>query len=309
MVWGDAIAAGANIAGGLLNRSAANRATDAMRENSAAQLAAQQQFAQMGIRWRVDDAKKAGIHPLYALGASIPAYNPSPISISGDNSMGNALASAGQEIGRAVQAKSTQAERAELLELQKDQLRAQIARTNAATALDLSRANPQLPPPLPNPLAQHDPMNPPDATNLSSGVEVVPHQPRAAAAHDRSTVTGGSAGADLVRIGPDSYQKAPNKDVYGEEFTAPGMAGWYVEQQLRPKPPSWQALRRNHPSAIGWVYNRLTRTFRPAYKRTSLPGYQKFFPLPGIPHPRPRVPHKGGRRNKHGNSRWGGIER
>lgn len=40
-------------------------------------LKAQEAFAQQGIRWRVEDAKKAGIHPLYALGASIPSYSPS----------------------------------------------------------------------------------------------------------------------------------------------------------------------------------------------------------------------------------------
>lgn len=29
----------------------------------------QKQFAQTGIQWKVADAKKAGIHPVYALGA------------------------------------------------------------------------------------------------------------------------------------------------------------------------------------------------------------------------------------------------
>lgn len=32
--------------------------------------ATQREFAQNGIQWKVEDAKKAGIHPLYALGAS-----------------------------------------------------------------------------------------------------------------------------------------------------------------------------------------------------------------------------------------------
>lgn len=37
----------------------------------------QKEFAQMGIRWRVDDAKAAGIHPLAAVGASGASYSPS----------------------------------------------------------------------------------------------------------------------------------------------------------------------------------------------------------------------------------------
>ena len=37
---------------------------------------AQKEFAQNSIQWRVQDAQKAGIHPLYAMGNS-PGYTPS----------------------------------------------------------------------------------------------------------------------------------------------------------------------------------------------------------------------------------------
>ena len=36
----------------------------------------QKEFAQNSIQWRVADAKKAGIHPLYAIGASSSSYTP-----------------------------------------------------------------------------------------------------------------------------------------------------------------------------------------------------------------------------------------
>lgn len=39
-------------------------------------IALQREFAQNGIRWRVDDAKAAGLHPLAALGASSASYSP-----------------------------------------------------------------------------------------------------------------------------------------------------------------------------------------------------------------------------------------
>lgn len=36
----------------------------------------QKDFAQKGIRWKVADAKAAGVHPLYALGANTVSYSP-----------------------------------------------------------------------------------------------------------------------------------------------------------------------------------------------------------------------------------------
>lgn len=89
---GDLIAAGARLFGG-------HMADQAAKETNAANLASQKEFAQSGIQWRVADAKAAGIHPLYALGAQTPTYTPT--TIVGDN-MGRALADSGQDISRAV---------------------------------------------------------------------------------------------------------------------------------------------------------------------------------------------------------------
>lgn len=66
----------------------------------------QKEFAQHGIQWKVADAKAAGVHPLYALGAS--THSPAPVS-SGD--MASSLASVGQNIDRAVYATSSASER------------------------------------------------------------------------------------------------------------------------------------------------------------------------------------------------------
>lgn len=88
MVWqAAAIAAGASIAGGLIanrnNRKAAHQ-----------QYLQQKEFAQHGIRWRTADAKAAGLHPLYAIGANVPTYTPSYSS----DALGPALAQAGQSV-------------------------------------------------------------------------------------------------------------------------------------------------------------------------------------------------------------------
>lgn len=75
---------------------------------------AQKEFAQNGIRWKVADAEAAGIHPLYALGASTNSY--SPVSgYGGDNGISDAFSQLGngfsQGFDRAMQAKMTKEER------------------------------------------------------------------------------------------------------------------------------------------------------------------------------------------------------
>lgn len=54
----------------------------------------QEDFANHGIEMRVNDAKRAGIHPLFALNANLPSYSPS-IPVQSDTSfardLGNAI--------------------------------------------------------------------------------------------------------------------------------------------------------------------------------------------------------------------------
>lgn len=66
LLGGVAASIAAPIIGGLFQRSA-------NRENAQNQ----REFAQMGIQWRVADAKAAGLHPLYALGGGGATYQPS----------------------------------------------------------------------------------------------------------------------------------------------------------------------------------------------------------------------------------------
>lgn len=70
----------------------------------------QKEFAQNGIRWKVADAKAAGLHPLAALGAQTSGYTPS--AVVGDAPDFSFLRDIGQDVGRAIDAKSTAAERA-----------------------------------------------------------------------------------------------------------------------------------------------------------------------------------------------------
>lgn len=94
----EAISAGSQILGGILGSN--DKAKDRK---------LQKEFAQNSIRWKVDDAKAAGLHPLAALGAQTTSY--APVSVGGP-SIASSLAGAGQDISRAVNATRTGGERA-----------------------------------------------------------------------------------------------------------------------------------------------------------------------------------------------------
>lgn len=103
-IVGDIAGAAGSVVGGLLGNAASAQASQQNYE-------AQKEFAQNGIRWRVADAKAAGLHPLAALGAQTASYTPS--AFVGDTSwMGDAAQALGQGIGRAAEAKMTAKERA-----------------------------------------------------------------------------------------------------------------------------------------------------------------------------------------------------
>lgn len=93
---------GSNIAGGLLSASGSKKAT---KKN----IHWQREQLQNAIQYRVADAKKAGIHPLYALGANI--QSPSPIQAGGDE-LGRSVSDMGQGLGQLSQRYLTQPERA-----------------------------------------------------------------------------------------------------------------------------------------------------------------------------------------------------
>lgn len=83
-----------SVASGIGNAFAAKDAAKEQYKN-------QKEFAQKGIQWKVADAKDAGIHPLYALGANTTSY--APVSVGNTNPL-QGLAEGGQDLSRAVDA-------------------------------------------------------------------------------------------------------------------------------------------------------------------------------------------------------------
>lgn len=112
IVTGAMIGAGANLLGGVLSGSSSRR-------NVQRQIGFQREMAQHGVEWRVADAKRAGVHPVYALGAALPSAAPIPVGPGEDYG----IAAAGQDIGRAVAATQTAEQRAE------QQLRVRLAQS------------------------------------------------------------------------------------------------------------------------------------------------------------------------------------
>lgn len=155
MVWpliGGLISAGAGLLGGMMNNNAqkdVNTANIAATEKANAEnIAMQKEFAQHGLRWKTEDAKRAGIHPLYAVGAPSVSFAPSSVGSTSmhDPSMGNAISQGGADIGRAIattqtvgerqydnQIRALQLERGSLEnELLRSQIRRQVVETGPA---------------------------------------------------------------------------------------------------------------------------------------------------------------------------------
>lgn len=103
----ELLSVGTSLLGGLLGKSATDKANEINTQNQLRQEALQREFAQSGIQWKVEDAKKAGIHPLYALGANTVSYAPNVVGNVPDTSLPNALAKSGQDISRSLEATRT----------------------------------------------------------------------------------------------------------------------------------------------------------------------------------------------------------
>ena len=139
MVLGALIGGATSILGGILGSSSKKKESQLEYER-------QKEFAQHGIRWKVEDAKQAGIHPLYAVGAPTTTY-----AAQAATGTDYGLAQAGQDIGRAIDAKRTHSERdkatldtANALQLQNMELRNELLSTQIAKIRGAGQ-----PPPIP----------------------------------------------------------------------------------------------------------------------------------------------------------------
>lgn len=144
MTWYAALAqAGSSVLGGILGRHFAGNQASLDRR-------LQREFAQNSIQWRVEDAKKAGLHPLSAIGMQPSQYSPVQVQ----DPLPQAMSDAGQAIGRAAAAQMTPAQRRaedlSILAMQKQieesDARIGVLRSEAARNLQSLNASQAFPP-------------------------------------------------------------------------------------------------------------------------------------------------------------------
>lgn len=111
----------------------ANRITQ---KNNEAQLAFAREQLKNSVRYRVNDAKAAGIHPLAALGANVGTVTPSLASPMAATAMGDGIAAGASQLGNAVDKYFAQ----DMQNLQTELLKAQIDQVKSVTSMNVARS-------------------------------------------------------------------------------------------------------------------------------------------------------------------------
>lgn len=121
--------------GGLIN---ANETRKANQNNANLQ----REFAQNSLSWKIEDAKRAGIHPLAAIGA--PTYGAAPSFVGGD--FGSSVAQSAGALGRAFAEKQDKGLELDIerKELENLKLRKEISQMGANPLSSLTGAENQL---------------------------------------------------------------------------------------------------------------------------------------------------------------------
>lgn len=129
---GGLIGAGTRLLGGIFGQRSADR-------TAAANIAAQQDFAQHGVTWRAQDATNAeqqtGINRLSLLGVPSSSFS----NVVGSTSLADSIGGAGQDLGRAIAASADKTTRAD--QLNEKLLEAKIANVNADTTRMMAAAS------------------------------------------------------------------------------------------------------------------------------------------------------------------------
>lgn len=276
--WIPLAAAGVNAIGNMIGghqqniaaRHAADATNAANDEIARRNEALQREFAQNGIRWRVEDAKAAGLHPLAALGAQTSSF--SPIQVGSVTSTPDvtapyrALGEMGQDISRAMASTQTQVERemaqlqvaAAHTQLEGASLDNQIKQAQLSKLLGGGTTMPSgsdtdnfIPGQGNSPLVRNKPLE---------RVVSAPGRP-AQEAGWRPDVSYSRTDTGLSPMVPESLSESLEDDVVGKLM-------WRIRNQLVPNitgqgsPPKGMLPK----GASHWAWSHKTQEWRPAYK-------------------------------------------
>lgn len=243
------------IIGGIASLIGGKNASDSAEKAAAQNAALQREFAQNSIQWKAADAAKAGIHPLYAMGA--PTYSATP-SYVGDTSFGAGIANAGQDIGRAIDATRTAPQKLEAtaatnLELERQKLVNDNLRADLAVKASQTQSTPAFP-------SAVDPFNIPGQGNSGVSTKALS---RIASAHGHPWAEAGPV-TDVGFTRTNSGGLAPVYSADAKERLEDdwgGMLAWNVRNRLLPtigmnSPPPGAA-----PRGTAWQFNPLRQEY------------------------------------------------
>lgn len=276
-----------DVIGSVLDANAAQKANKAMKQNAALDRQMQLDFAQQGIQWKVADAKRAGVHPLAALGVMPSSYSPVGLHLDSGGGFGDvfrSLGAMGQNLTRPRLAGQTPKERSaevargasqlgfqekaanaltlENMQLQNDLLRSNIARANQA----------QVGPALPTenfPPGSVDRM--PDRVSVGD-----------VGAPERSP--GVTTDYAFARTASGGYALVPGQDVKQRIEDMPLEWTWMFRNGLMPDRSIYAELERRDPAGPGmvWQYDTLRGEFRRVRRDSPGRSAWEFFMRPDL---------------------------
>ena len=265
-----------DLAGGLVSGLAITLGTALGFASSQSANALQKEALTHSIRWRVNDARKAGINPIYALGA--PTFNMSPqvADFSG-------LGLAGQDISRAMAANRDRLERKQQMvdaivgQKQQEQMNG-LQIEHAALENDVLRSQlarlkePHVGPSVPMVMGGSR-----GAGDSSARVTPVPASPVINAPGNPAREAGNITDYGFTRT-DHGVAVVPSNDATNRiQDNLPQELAWAVRNQLLPAlgglhPPSTREFPL--PRGYEWRWNPLAQEFRP-YMRTAHGGFYR----------------------------------
>lgn len=276
MVWPAIIGAIGSIAGGALSAISSGRSNQTQLDVANQNAELQREFAQQGVRWKAADARAAGLHPLFAMGASTHSFN--PVSVTPTPTDYSWVGRTGQDIGRAVQAGLEKKDRNDIL-LERTARVLQLNRMgleNEVLQSQLARMRGQLGPTMPT-MGQSSPggVSTADVTvHPTLGTfEMKPSEITTTLPSDPATVAGPAGGQSRWELGPNgALQSFPPKHLGTEdELGAPLSARWWATQSyFRPPPDVWKKV---WPSAIGVTWSSPRLGWVPVYPKEFSRGH------------------------------------
>lgn len=245
------------------------------------------------MRWRVEDAKAAGIHPLAAIGSNVTAPSVPGVSVGDSGSdIGSILASSGQSIGRELSAymsgqeKDKASMRALELEgqaLDNDYKREQLKRLRGVGSPpdfpDLAVGESYVP--VGEPKNMRDAWRyglspvtyenlPPPAVQASGLIDVKPSEALTTPIGMSGREAASNPENKWIRNEDGTITWVPSEALNIDDASSPGWLSWQIRNGLLPALPyANRPIPENKflpKGAKGWIYNPWTGSYRPTFE-------------------------------------------